>query len=764
MIDEPRAGHYPRLEFSVNGVGLRWRTKLRKLKKGARKVESSARRMRHSGTSESNGNNVSDGPQKINGRFIAHKWLKLGILPVPLVPRGKNPQAGEGWTTLRVTEETIAQYFRKDNNVGGLWGEVSEWVIDIDLDMPESVAAARVLFPPTFCYGRKGNPRSHYLFRVQHAKTLKFALKDLGTIVEIRANGSQSVLPGSIHPTGELYEVYEDKPFKVVSRATLEQQTRMIAAAAVLGYYYDEGSRHDYVHAITGALCRAKWTEEQLFRFMDAIFAAAGSKETDKEQRIRTIKNTIKHFMRGDNVAGWPTLSQFMPGGHLARVKEWLRFNIHEQSEVPDYVDLPVDGNVPKLPPNLLNVPGLVGDLAKWASKTSFTKQPLFDLCVGLMTVSFCSRNRYVVGGNWDTPLQPYFLCLAPTAAGKDSARNAIFNCVKRNGLGDVVFQGFQSYHAMLDLLAQKRMSLWMWDEAARKLQSASRSQGGADYQVLTYLLELYGKASGSVPGLPGRKQAVPPLDHPFFCVFAAAQPTQLMEAITESDVSFGLINRFILLDAGDRMAEPNENRDGTFPSRIEKALKNLAIVNPPRKDGDFVRIQFENWNAALAFEDFAYMCREKSAQGGGFEMWGRSNQNALICAGIVAVGLDPMRPIITESIAQWAIQFISWCSDRWTYRVEQSASRTLVERGSKLVERIIWGVKSLRHRAQGRPMELELIDRGVLPRSFLTRLTRHLRGRELDDVLTNLIQADIIASGDVNGQTCYWAKQLKDG
>lgn len=738
--------------------------KLRKLKKGARKVRTSARRIGHSPSRESNGENISNKrtARKLDARFVASKWLKLGISPIPIHPSGKRPKGGEGWTELRVKEETIPKFFQSNDNVGALWGEPSGWVVDIDLDIPEACAAAEVLFPPTYCYGRKGNPRSHYLFRCQNCKTSKFALKDLGTIVEIRSSGSQSVIPPSIHPSGEPYKVYTDMPFKDVNRSTLEQQVRLVAAAAVLGYYYDEGSRHDYVHAVTGALCRAKWTEENIFRFIKAVLAAADQKEDDVDQRMRTVKNTIKHFMKGDNVAGWPTLSQFMPGSHLAKIKEWMRFNTDEQSEVPDYVEIEVDGNAPKLDMSLLRVPGLVGDLAKWASRTSFTKQPLFDLCVGLMTVAFCSRNRYVVGGNWDTPLQPYFLCLAPTAAGKDSARNAIFNCVKRNGLGEVVFQGFQSYHAMLDLMAQRRMALWMWDEAARKLQTASRSQGGADYQVLTYLLELYGKAASSVPGLPGRKQAVPPLEHPFFCVFAAAQPSQLMEAITESDVSFGLINRFILLDAGDQMAEPNDSRDGTFPAKIEHALQRLAKVKPDRTS-EFVRIPFESWNAALAFEDFAYVCREKAARGGGYEMWGRSNQNALIVAGIVAVGVDPLRPVITEQIAQWAIKFASWCSERWTFRVEQSASRTLVERGSKQVERVIWGVKSLRHRAQGRPIELELIDRGIVPRSFLTRLTRHLRGRELDDVLTNLIQSDLIASGEINGHTCYWAKQLRD-
>ncbi len=47
-------------------------------------------------------------------------------------------------------------------------------------------------------------------------------------------------------------------------------------------------------------------------------------------------------------------------------------------------------------------------------------------------------------------------------------------------------------------------------------------------------------------------------------------------------------------------------------------------------------------------FEHLHERARELSIKGGGWEMWGRANQNALLLAGIVAVGINAKQPLIT--------------------------------------------------------------------------------------------------------------------
>jgi len=692
----------------------------------------------------------------------AQSWLDLGILTIPLHPRSKKPKGegrgngAKGWQKMRLTSETLSEFFERGDNIGGLWGEPSGWIIDVDLDCEEAIAAADTLLPPTFMYGRRNRPASHYLYRCEGLATFKRAASN-EMLLEVRSTGSQSVLPPSIHPEGDRYEINHDVDFKTISRRELERRCNMVAAAAVLAKNYPEsGSRHDFVHTVSGSLLWEGWTPEIVREFMTAMLDAADRKEDDRQQRERTIENTIEHFARGDRISGWRTLSQWLPAKDMENARLWLRIG-KQQDEAPEAVE--PEKIVSDLDPSFLKVPGLVGDIAKWCATRSFTVQPLFDLAVGLCSVALAAGNKYVVDG-WETPLQPYFMLLAPTASGKESALDGVHEVARKIGLGNNTFQGFQSYHALLDKLGEApHAACWLWDEAARKLRSTGKAQGGQDYQIVTYLLSLYGKAASSVAGMPGRKQSIEGVEHPFLTIFAAAQPNQMIEAITDSDLSMGLINRFVLFDAGDELPDANLTRQNVFPARLEEGLKTFRSIDPPKGEFPFIHIKMNSTETYAIFRDFHERCREQSIKGGGWEMWGRANQNALLLAGIVSVGINPKNPVITESLAQWATRFMDWASHRWTQRVEECSSRSVIETGSKLVERIIRNAASYTGRTAGRAAEAAAVGRGLMPRSLLTRLCRHMRGRDLEDAIDSLISSDLVATGEAEGIDCVWIK-----
>lgn len=689
----------------------------------------------------------------------ARSWLELGIQPVPLHSRSKKPKQGKGWQKLLVEEETIEQFFERGDNLGGLWGEPSGWIVDIDLDCDEAIAAADVLLPETFIYGRRTRPASHYLYRCEGITTFKrFPFKG-EMILECRSTGAQSVLPPSIHPDGDRYEINNDVPFKTLSRRELERRCNLIAAASLLAQRYPEsGSRHDYIHAVAGSLLWEGWSPESVNEFMGAVLDAADRKEDDRPQRERTVANTIDHFAKGDRVSGWRTLSQWIAGEDLKAIRLWL--NSGRKMEDPPTkkrAERAEEDTGPK--PELLQVPGLVGEIMDWAAKRAFAVQPLFDLAVGLMTVALASGNKYVVDG-WDTPLQPYFLLLAPTASGKESGLGSVHHMTKTLGIAGNVFQGFQSYHALLDKLTEPpHLACWLWDEAARKLRAAGRTQGGQDSQIVTYLLSLYGKAAASVAGMPGRKASIDSVDHPFLTILAAAQPSQMIEALTESDISMGLINRFVLFDAGDELPDTNFGRQTIFPAKIDDGLKAFRSIEPPKGDFPFIKIRMSSTETWAIFRDFNEQSREFAVRGGGWEMWGRANQNALILAGIVAIGINARKPIITESIARWAIRFLEWSSNRWTSRVEESSARSTVEVASKYVEKAIRHAVNFKGRAFGRPGELRALERGLMPRALLIRLCRHLRGRDFDDSIDQLVASDLIVCGEIEGREVYWIR-----
>jgi P4 family phage/plasmid primase-like protien len=159
-----------------------------------------------------------------------------GWVPIPLLPRNKRP-AKDAWPELRPTSAELLGLFAGQANVGIHLGPSG--VVDIDLDCPEAVTLAPALLPATALrFGRDGSPGSHWLYRSPGAEYEKLLfLKE--TLLEVRAgDGKQTVLPPSIHPTGERvrWEVGVDPAASPteVQAFVLSASARRLAAGCLL--------------------------------------------------------------------------------------------------------------------------------------------------------------------------------------------------------------------------------------------------------------------------------------------------------------------------------------------------------------------------------------------------------------------------------------------------------------------------------------------------------------------------------------------------
>ncbi len=135
----------------------------------------------------------------------ARRLTRRGWRLVPIPFRSKNP-GQKGWQQLRLTEEMLPLHFNgHPQNVGLLTGEPSGFVVDVDLDHPLAVQLADEYLPPTpAVFGRKGKPRSHRLYRVTSPTNSKqHKSKSAGMLVELRSTGMQTVIPPSVHESGE---------------------------------------------------------------------------------------------------------------------------------------------------------------------------------------------------------------------------------------------------------------------------------------------------------------------------------------------------------------------------------------------------------------------------------------------------------------------------------------------------------------------------------------------------------------------------------
>lgn len=157
---------------------------------------------------------------------LATAYTKRGWSLVPVPYKTKKPILN-AWQMLRLKESDLPQHFNgAPQNIGMLTGEPSSWIVDVDLDHMRAVELADQFLPPTpAIFGRPGKPRSHRLYRVKSPiATKKHQSKSAGMIVELRSTGCQTVLPPSVHPSGELiqWEVDGAEPAEIEPEVLIE--------------------------------------------------------------------------------------------------------------------------------------------------------------------------------------------------------------------------------------------------------------------------------------------------------------------------------------------------------------------------------------------------------------------------------------------------------------------------------------------------------------------------------------------------------------
>lgn len=176
-------------------------------------------------------------------KYIQRHWRVVPVHPKEKVPRQKD------WQNERIKESEISDYVHEDDNIGILWGNPSHWLVDIDLDCKEAVVLAPSFLPKTDrVYGRESRPASHYLYESKGVESVKFndpesSDSTKACLLEIRSTGLQSIVPPSIHPSGERVRWNKRGEPAVVPPGQLRIAVERVAAAALLTRRWKKGLR-----------------------------------------------------------------------------------------------------------------------------------------------------------------------------------------------------------------------------------------------------------------------------------------------------------------------------------------------------------------------------------------------------------------------------------------------------------------------------------------------------------------------------------------
>ena len=269
-------------------------------------------------------------------RQVSIAFLKSTVGYAVRTPRGQKDPGAIKWdpklNSRDKSNETIQALERTTDNLGvHLFGPLVD--VDIDTDNPMLLDALDYFLPHTaHVWGRKSRPRTHRLYELSQVTMFDptiwpflakvQAIPDIA--VEVRGgelkSARYSLLPGSIHPSGEHYQWEDAKAARNtsvvhVSESKLMQAVRFACAATLVGKYWQEGVRNELCKAFSGFMFRAScyaeelntdvpFTQDDAWELLQGVMSIADDDPADKAMRKKTFDQTWEKGLSGAPVTG----------------------------------------------------------------------------------------------------------------------------------------------------------------------------------------------------------------------------------------------------------------------------------------------------------------------------------------------------------------------------------------------------------------------------------------------------------------------------
>lgn len=306
-------------------------------------------------------------------REVSLKFIKSSSGFAVRTPRGQKDPGHLQWdprtNTLEKSEQSLVSLERTDDNIAiHLFGTLVD--VDVDSDNPNLIAALEAFLPYTaHVYGRPSRPRTHRIYELTGCYNNEFdpnAFRFLSMLskhpeiqLEVRGgklqSGRYSLMPGSLHPSGEPYEwdnlkVADSTPV-YTSVDALMGGVRKACAATMLMPLFTEGSRNKLCMALSGFLFRVvqhieETTDPAFFmdkddaqKFITTLLDLVEDDESDRNSRIKTFEKTWQKAENGEKVIGLTSLVEGTGQEGLVQLLYALLLDSKELQELDEFID-----------------------------------------------------------------------------------------------------------------------------------------------------------------------------------------------------------------------------------------------------------------------------------------------------------------------------------------------------------------------------------------------------------------------------------------
>lgn len=391
-----------------------------------------------------------------------------------------------------------------------------------------------------------------------------------------------------------------------------------------------------------------------------------------------------------------------------------------------------------QLPPHLHQVPGLVGNLARWINTQNPKDQPDLALCSALACMSAlvsksCRTDRGTKGN-------VMLVCVAESGAGKDAPLQAPERLLQACGLGERVgAANYSSDTALAKALACNPVC-WCADEFGRILSDMTDRGQSWTRRLADLVLQIYGRASSKWQGkaMADSRAACPEIIKPYLTLLGATVPGHLYKALAGGAMDDGLLSRMLFV-FGRKRAPLRDMVMAPPPEEVLSEAKLWATVPLKQLGDDHVIPKTDE--ARVMMNRYAQECDDRYhySQHASGSLWTRAAQKVEQLSLLYACskhGAHVTELVIDDESVEWACSFVDVLTERM---IGEAASR-VAETKSEAAKLEILGLVRVRG-ADG------------ITKTELCRRTRKMSKREREEALDDLMEgreiiSDLITSG----------------
>ena len=717
----------------------------------------------------------------------ALRYADLGWPVFPCKP-DKKPFTAHGFRDASVEHAQIVEWWRQwpEAQVGVACGAAGICVVDLDMGNGKDGIAAFARLEdehgPHWCGLIATTPRGgrHLVYLMPEDPVPNGQdIVETQSGIDVRGDGGYIVVPSPSSPGREwvVGHPFEDDKNTGVSDITqmpewverMARGGRRVHHASPAGQSGTEMVLLDaQVAAIKRALQFIDSDPRDTWIRVGMALKSTGAREQAYELWCGWSKTSPK-FDPKTQVYQWNSLREFFLDGHEVTIA--TLFHIAKQGGYQPVLEDELAAEAPAEPPDvpvvepprkrpfpreLMNVPGLVGDVAAWMVESSTRQQPAMCLASAIAMMGAVLGRR--VATPTDLRTNVYCLGIGETACGKDPGVRLPQLLLSRAGLQSLVGPGeWKSDSGLRAALLDAPAHLACVDEFTKVLAALSGAR------IPAHLLELWA-ASNSVhlsPAYANRQLNKPvTIEQPNLCVYGTGVPEELFSSLDRGALQDGFLNRILVFFADDQLPQRRKVGRADPPAELVERLAGLAKVlaeqagnlahRPEAKvdarmvamsttaEDELERIESENEARIVAMR-----ARGEPLS----DLWVRTGAHVAKLALIRAVSDDPGRAIELADVC-WARDVVVWCLERTMAEAESRVADSQQEALTKRVLRVI-------------------VEAGVggLTGSQLTKRTQWLRRADRKDIVATLIETgDVVTATEPTGTkptTIYVAANL---